>query len=284
MIQIDIAPQTLVRGRPTEVVVAVTNSSPTDIVYSVVVEVELDSALRLDHGACRIEIDQLTPGAVDDCNRLTLTARMAGIGLVDFPYVTYRTGNGRSVRPECPSVQFSIDAGLESDELPHTSPPAPGLEGIVPSAFISHRRDDSYAFASLLREKLRHRLPSSQIFVDFAGIGPGEPWRAALDRRLDRANALLALIGPTWESIADETGCPRLRSPDDVVRYEVATALQRKIFVIPILHDRTTLPLARDLPYDLRALRDFQSIHLDLHMLRHVIQEIAVSLRRVGLR
>ena len=82
-------------------------------------------------------------------------------------------------------------------------PPAP--PSILPTAFVSHRRDESGWLAEYLSEDLPGLLRGSRIVVDVDLIRPGDDWRAVLDRELDRSAALLALIGPAWEHCAHPT-------------------------------------------------------------------------------
>jgi hypothetical protein len=74
-----------------------------------------------------------------------------------------------------------------------------------------------------------------------------------LDHEVAECDVLLALIGPRWINARDEKGNRRLDSTADYVRVEIATALQRDIPVIPILHG-ATIPRAQELPSDLQRL------------------------------
>jgi hypothetical protein len=65
---------------------------------------------------------------------------------------------------------------------------------------------------------------------------------------------LIAVIGRRWLSSSEAEGSRRLDNPDDFVRLEIATALKRKIRVIPVLVDGASMPRASDLPDDLKSL------------------------------
>jgi len=56
-----------------------------------------------------------------------------------------------------------------------------------------------------------------------------------LDRESTRSAALLVIIGPAWEHLTNHDSQPRIRDADDVVRYEIATALDKRLLVIPVL-------------------------------------------------
>jgi hypothetical protein len=62
------------------------------------------------------------------------------------------------------------------------------------------------------------------------------------------------MIGPNWLNACAEDGSRRLDNPDDFVRTEIATALQRDIPVIPILLDGGRVPNSDQLPSDLKRL------------------------------
>lgn len=115
-------------------------------------------------------------------------------------------------------------------------------------------------------------------------IRPGDEWRAVLDRELVRSAALLALIGPTWEHLTTADGRVRLQQANDIVRYEIATALEKRLLVIPLLWGRTAPPASKTLPPELRRLPDLQVAVVDQRLRRRDLQQIAVRLRSAGLR
>jgi hypothetical protein len=91
--------------------------------------------------------------------------------------------------------------------------------------------------------------------MDIDTLQPGLDFAEALDRAVNSADVLLALIGPRWHSVTDAEGRRRLENPEDFVRREVATALARDdIRVIPVLVGGAAVPKAADLPEDLRPL------------------------------
>jgi hypothetical protein len=64
----------------------------------------------------------------------------------------------------------------------------------------------------------------------------------------------LAVIGPNWLDVKDESGVRRLDNPDDFVTIEIAAALARDIRVIPVLVDNARMPKADKLPESIRPL------------------------------
>ena len=119
--------------------------------------------------------------------------------------------------------------------------------------FISYRRADSQHAVDRLYEALRKHLPKKDIFIDVDNIPKGVDFADHLSRHVSQCETLLAIVGPQWLNLADETGQRRLDSPDDFVRIEIAAALKRNIPVVPVLLDGTPMPRADQLPPDLKG-------------------------------
>ena len=73
---------------------------------------------------------------------------------------------------------------------------------------------------------------------------------------------LIAMIGPQWLTVKDSHGVRRLDDPDDFIRLEIATCLQRDIRVIPALVGGGRMPADDELPEDIRALARRQAYEL----------------------
>jgi hypothetical protein len=120
--------------------------------------------------------------------------------------------------------------------------------------FISYRRADSGGWARSLHDGLEQRLGRGRSFRDVAMEG-GIDFRQHVDRVLDRCDVLLAVIGQRWTSIGDAEGNRRLDEPDDLVRREIARALERPdVQVIPVLVDGAEMPKENELPPELTSL------------------------------
>jgi hypothetical protein len=126
--------------------------------------------------------------------------------------------------------------------------------------FISYRRGSTAAFAGRLFDRLSTQFGKDKTFMDVDGIEPGEDFVEVLENRLTDAVAMVVLIGPDWLHVKDARDRNRLDNPDDFVRLEVATALRRKVRVIPVLMDDAHMPTAEELPSDLALLSRRQAI------------------------
>jgi hypothetical protein len=125
--------------------------------------------------------------------------------------------------------------------------------------FISYRRDDTSHAASRLHKDLCAQFGEKHIFVDVHQISPGEDFAEKIYSRMDNCQVLLALIGKQWLDSKDAVGNRRLDNPQDFVRLEIETALQRGIPVVPILFDGVSMPTREKLPSSLEKLTSFQA-------------------------
>jgi tetratricopeptide (TPR) repeat protein len=120
--------------------------------------------------------------------------------------------------------------------------------------FISYRREESRWSAGRLYDRLNARFYQTRIFMDVAGIALGDDYVEAIEERVGDCDVLIAIIGTRWLISTDEQDGRRLDNPEDVVHMEIATALRRSIWVIPVLIDDALMPRSTDLPDDLKEL------------------------------
>ena len=90
--------------------------------------------------------------------------------------------------------------------------------------------------------------------MDVDSIPLGRDFRRVLQDAVARCDALLIVIGPQWLGEKDAAGQRRVDDPEDWVRIEIETALERAIPVIPLLVDGAPLPRGEDLPPSLQGL------------------------------
>jgi hypothetical protein len=149
--------------------------------------------------------------------------------------------------------------------------------------FISYRRQQSSGAAGRLYDFLSRRLSADAVFMDVDKLPPGRDFQVELDRTLANCDVLLAIVGPGWAAVTDEDGRRRLEDPDDFVRKEIRTALQRNIAVMPVLLDGAVMPSVDELPEDLHAFARRHAIELrhsrygdDAEALAREVDEIAM--------
>lgn len=155
----------------------------------------------------------------------------------------------------------------------------------MPKIFISYRRADSRAHTGRLYDRLVAAFGESNVFMDVNNnnIPLGRDFRDVLRDSVAACDVLLALIGRSWLNIADENGTRRLENPNDFVRIEVESALQRHdCLVIPVILDHASIPDAEELPDSLRELayknaaivRDDPDFHPDVNKIIQAIQSL----------
>src|SRR6516162_8334032 len=120
--------------------------------------------------------------------------------------------------------------------------------------FISYRREDASYPAGRLYDRLSAHFPQNQVFIDVDNLDPGVDFVEAIEQSVGSCDVLIAVIGRHWLISSEAEGSRRLDNPDDFVRLEIATALKRNIWVIPVLVDEASMPHASDLPDELKSL------------------------------
>ena len=120
--------------------------------------------------------------------------------------------------------------------------------------FVSYRRDDSAATVGRIYDWLIARYGRDAVFKDVDSIPPGVDFRRHIADIMKQCAIQLVIIGPQWLDATDAYGRRRLENPDDSLRIELETALQRNITVIPILVQNAHMPEPQFLPPSLQML------------------------------
>jgi TIR domain len=130
------------------------------------------------------------------------------------------------------------------------------------SIFISYRRGEAAGHAGHLYEALAERFGEDRVFLDIDVIRPGSDFASTISQALGDSQVLLVIIGPRWLEQVDRGGSRRLHQPNDPVRLELETALDRNINLIPLLVQSAKMPDREDLPPTLAGLADRQAFEL----------------------
>lgn len=150
----------------------------------------------------------------------------------------------------------------------------------MPGIYISYRRQDSGAHAKRLYEALSGDL-GVRVAMDETVFAAGVDFAEGIEAALRASDALVVVIGRDWVNASDASGRRRLDDPNDSIRIEVASALGRGLPVIPVLVDAASMPLAEDLPDELKPLAMRAAIELtDAHW-RHDLARLEQTLSRL---
>ncbi len=148
----------------------------------------------------------------------------------------------------------------------------------MPKIFISYRRNDSATSAGRIFDRLEGHFGQSQVFMDVDTIRPGLDFVEVVQEAVGSCDSLIAVIGDEWLGASDDSGRRRLENPEDLVRLEIATALERDIRVIPVLVQATQMPVATELPEGLKPLARRNSVEVSDTRFRTDIDQLIKAL------
>ena len=125
-------------------------------------------------------------------------------------------------------------------------------------------------------------------FLDLDSIEIGRDFAEVIGEAVNSCAVLVALIGRQWATLADEDGRKRLDNPDDYVRFEIQTALERGVRVVPVLVDGARPLRQQQLPAKLQKLGRLNALELsygrydyDANRLFDVIQQVLATVQPV---
>jgi hypothetical protein len=147
--------------------------------------------------------------------------------------------------------------------------------------FISYRRADSAMAAGRIYDHLTMHFGTSQVFMDIDTIEPGQDFVQVIETEVGSCNALLAVIGTQWLTVAHPDGTRRLDDPKDFTRLEIEIALQRNILIIPVLVNGASMPKPEDLPESITLLSRRNAMEVTNHRFRTDIDQLIKALERV---
>jgi hypothetical protein len=146
--------------------------------------------------------------------------------------------------------------------------------------FICYRHEDSSAYAGWLADAIGRQFGKARVFRD-VDSQRGVDFRDQVGQAIDSCAVLLAVIGPSWLMVQDESGRRRIDHPRDLVALEIAAALKRNIRVIPVLVAGARMPREADLPEELTELAYRTAIELSHANWDHQISGLVDNLTQV---
>lgn len=145
--------------------------------------------------------------------------------------------------------------------------------------FISYRRDDTEGQADRLYDWLCKQFDPDQIFMDIDNIKYGEDFIEVIQRAVGCCTVLISIIGKRWLNGTDDIGRRRLDNPDDFVRLEIKTAIERNIRVIPVLVQDATMPKIEELPEALAKLGRYHALELSRVSWAYDVERLIQSMK-----
>lgn len=125
--------------------------------------------------------------------------------------------------------------------------------------FLNYREKDTLYHLVPLHYRLKIDFGADRVFFAKRGIDLGDEWRNAIEDAIGSCGVMLVLIGPRWLTVKHENGGRRLDNPEDIVRWEIETALDQEKRVVPLLLEGASIPSKQDLPDSLKLLPDLQA-------------------------
>lgn len=147
--------------------------------------------------------------------------------------------------------------------------------------FISYRVKDTQAATGRLVDALKQHFDDDQIFLDIDKIEPGLDFTVVISKYLDSSDVMLVIIGPDWMAYNTERNSYRINEPNDWVRLEIATALQRNIRVVPVLLEGAALPDEELLTDDLKPLLRRQSYEISNKRWKYDSEQLIGFLKKI---
>ena len=147
--------------------------------------------------------------------------------------------------------------------------------------FLSYRREDAAPYARMLKTDLSERISDTRVFMDLDSIEAGVDFAEVIRDAIESSAVLVALIGRQWAVLSDKEGRRRLDDPDDYVRLEIHTALERNIKVIPVLVDGARPLRQEQLPAELHKLGRLNALELSNDRYQYDRDRLVTLIQRV---
>lgn len=147
---------------------------------------------------------------------------------------------------------------------------------------ISYRRDDASGHAGHLYADLAQRFGEDHVFLDIDNIAPGLDFAEVITDAIHSADVLIVVIGRRWLSGTDRHGRRKIDQPDDFVRLELESAIDKGLRVLPVLVQEAEMPLTEDLPPSLATLARRNALEISDKRWKHDVAELVGVLEEIG--
>lgn len=117
--------------------------------------------------------------------------------------------------------------------------------------------------------------------MDLESIEAGIDFAEAIESAVRSSLVLVALIGSKWAFLTDEDGRRRLDDQEDCVRFEIRTALECAVRVIPVLVDGARMPRQDQLPPDLAKLARLSALDMSYERYEYDEGRLVSTIRKI---
>ncbi|HEX9335794.1 MAG TPA: TIR domain-containing protein, partial [Pseudonocardiaceae bacterium] len=152
--------------------------------------------------------------------------------------------------------------------------------------FINYRTIDDPLGAASIHERLVFRFGRANVFRDCESLPPGAHYPSTIRQALANAAVLVAVIGPRWLTLTDETAVRLIDREHDWVRGELELAFTSGIPVLPVLLKDTpanaTMPMFDELPEKIRPLAAIQAFEISQRRWADDLERLIAAIARIG--
>lgn len=149
--------------------------------------------------------------------------------------------------------------------------------------FVSYRQKGTFMRAGRIADALVNQFGEQNIFQDKASLFGGANWKEQIEDAIKECTVFVAVIGPEWTEHKNADGSRRLDDLDDYVRFEVATALQREIGIIPVLVDGAGRLREEQLPEPMKKLAYIEPMRIDDNAWHEGISTLLKAIKKFDL-
>jgi TIR domain len=108
-------------------------------------------------------------------------------------------------------------------------------------------------------------LRDENIFIDIEDIEPGVKFSQKIETALTQIDGLIVLIGKEWLTVVEADGNPPIQDPNDLVQFEIRTALALGKRIFPVLVGGAKMPQTNELPDPLKELAQINALEVSDH-------------------
>lgn len=125
--------------------------------------------------------------------------------------------------------------------------------------FINYRREDEANIAFAIANSLMKEFGVENVFFDKQAIQAGSDFPKEINKALENCLIFIPIIGKKWLGIMKKR---QVFEKNDYVLNEIEHALEKGVFVLPILVDDTSMPSVKDLPPKLGRLSSINAVNI----------------------
>jgi hypothetical protein len=142
--------------------------------------------------------------------------------------------------------------------------------------FICYRRADK-ELARGIESRLAKEFGNESVFLDIDKIQGGQEWKKSISNAFVSKPIVVTLITTKWNS--RRGGQFKLLDPEDHVRFELETALDLGLTVVPVVYGRAYHPKENQIPPSLHPMLEFQTLPFSNERYKYDLNQLVDAVR-----